>query len=422
MTITVASDSATKVELLQDAVVKYTFNTNDPQYDTLNKLINSIDDLTDYTCTLASGADPTMPITFLDAAAAVDIKSAPFLQKALLGSIVYYVNTYLKPSNGTVGYFTAARATGQTTFGTFDTDFVLSTGATNPTVVLQDWRDALEILNTENLDGGYLFPVTTDSSVQSAFIDWSISQYSGRSKTWRMVLGTAAGVTAQQAKDLAFQCNYTRAMVVCQRIQDTNENNVLTDYDPIHYAALMVGGSAGTPITNPLTGKRLNCKGIKDVFSLTTMEDLARFGVTTCFFDRGGAGTSAGFKVLLAVSTDLGEKRMPRIWQDSIAVDHIHNNVLIRMKVFVGQWGDAEKVQQAEMLVATTLDALETARVISRGTDDTGAPLPAYSPPRANLNAGLLSVYWRAYIGGEVDYVGLKGAVDYQTFGLSVAA
>jgi hypothetical protein len=258
--------------------------------------------------------------------------------------------------------------------------------------------------------------------VQSAFIDWSITQYSGRSKTWRMVLATAAGVTAQQAKDLAFASNYTRAMVVCQRIQDTNEQGALTDYDPIHFAALMVGGSAGTPITNPLTNKRLNCKGIKDIYSLTTMEDLTRFGVTVAFFDRGGAGTSAGFKVLMAVSTDLGDKRMPRVWQDSIAADYIHQNIFTRLKVFVGQWGDAEKVQQAEMLTATTLDLLETQRVISKGTDDTGAPLPAYSPPRATLSQGLLSVNWRAFIGGEIDHVGIKGAVEYQVFGLAIAA
>lgn len=412
ITITVASDVATTLILIEDAVTVASLDISgaDKQFDTLGKVVGYINDLSGYTCSLATGADPTLPATQLDAAAAVNTLVS-YAANALLGAIVHYIN------KNVAAYFTAVRSTGETIFGDFDTDFVFATGGTNPVVTITEWQDALAILDDEDLGGGFVFPITTDQAIQSAFRDFIITQFASRSKTWRMPIATAPGATLDAAKTLAFNMNHTRVMVCFQRIQDSDPNNPdsLADFDPIHLAAIMTGGSASTPLTHPLTNKRLNIKGLKDKFGKTEREDGLSNGVMV-------ARTIKGFGHIpsMAVSTSLDNKRMPRVWADSMAADFLHNNINIPLRAFVGQWADDQLRDGAEMLIGRVLELAEISGVISKGQDDAGAVLEAFLPPTVTIAQGLLKADWKAFIGGEIDFIGVRGDVEYQSFGVAV--
>jgi hypothetical protein len=412
LTIVVASDLATTLTLAEGTITPGTpvhvFDLTDPQWDTVAKVVAAINDLADYTCSLATGVDALMPSSAFDAAADVDITSS-VTHTAALGAIIWYVNETLGE------YYTAARATGETAFGDNDTAFVFATGATNATPTITEWEAALTVIDNEDLQGGFIFPVSTNAANQAAILSFIRNQMADQSKTWRTVIATAAGATDQDAKDLAFASNHTRAMVVTQRIQDTDEAGVLADYDPIHLAAHMIGGSASTPITHPLTLKKLNIRGIKDAKSRDSRVDLLKNGVTVVRLER-----NFGYVVAMAVSSSLDNKRMPRVWQDSVAGDFLHNNVQIPLRRFAGTWSRADSTERTEMFVGRVLELSELAGIISQGEDDAGAPLPAFDPPRATLSAGLLNVNWRAYIGGELDFIGVRGSVEYQSFGVAV--
>lgn len=412
LTITVVADLATTLILAEGTITPgtpiFTFDLTDPQFDTVTKIVAAINDLADYTCALSAGVDPLMPSSAFDAAADVDITSST-IHTAALGAVVFYINETLGD------YYTAARETGETAFGAFDTDFVFATGATNTTPIIGDWTAALAVLDNEDLQGGFVFPVSEDPAVQSAILSFIRDQAADQSKTWRTVIATIAGATDQVAKDLAFSTNHTRAMVVSQRIQDVGATGALADFDPLHLAAHMIGGSASTPTTHPLSLKKLNIRGIKDVKSRTSRKDLLKNGVTVIRTERG-----FGHVVSMAVSSSLDNKRMPRVWSDSMAADFLHNNVQIPLRRFVGTWARADTTERAEMFVGRVLELSELADIISQGEDESGAPLPAFDPPRASLQSGLLNVNWRAFIGGELDFIGVRGSVEYQSFGVAV--
>ena len=130
----------------------------------------------------------------------------------------------------------------------------------------------------------------------------------------------AAAVTAAQAK--AVLLNYRRIALACQKIYDIEDATV--ENEPIFLAAILTGLSAGTGPTTPLTEQAVRCAGIPDdqLFTYTQSESLLNSGVTVIGPDDVNVPT-----ITMAVSTDLGDLRMDRMWSEVCANDYMEWNM-----------------------------------------------------------------------------------------------
>ena len=397
-----------------DSSANFSFTLSLPDYNTLAKLAEAINSLTGYSCSLYTDSDvdaAVMPSTTLDPCTTEDITSAYYIT-ARLESIIYWV---AQQAPG----ITAAKVSGEVRRPA-NIDWAWFTSGSYPAVAAADYTDSLTAAASASLRGGYVYIDTSDATTVAAVISW-MSDELARGRIWRFVTAIAGAATAAALETAALAqaivLNYKRCMLVGQKIYDVEAPT--TELDPIYLAAIMTGLSAGTSPTTPLTEQAIRCAGIPDdqVLTDTQKENLLKSGVTVIATDESNVPV-----IVMAVSCDLGDERIDRMWSETCACDYMEYNLKVALENKKAKWATNTMVASAQGDAVMMLENFKTQGIIADGVDSmTGAAVPAYSPPQVTVSSGLMSVTWNGRIGGEIDHIGIAGTVGYATLAAELA-
>jgi hypothetical protein len=384
--------------------------------DRLGELVSVLNAYAAYTCVIGNNADITTVVTTrLANVSTVDIRTAPYVLNGKAGALDYLTHAelgvFILAINGRSRRIMASRVSGAVTPPANVAQTFLS-GGTNPSSSLSDWLEALEALDVEDLTGGFLFPNTTDTTVQAAILSWIEEQRINKGKAFKAFFGAAPGLTSEEYKAIAAGFNSTNAVMTVQRGLAPDG---VTQLPPLYGAAIACGMAAGVPNGQTTTNVTVRYRSLVDKYSLPQREDLMGNGIYV-FKEEKGRGIVTAF----ALTTSLSPDRIDRVLSESMARDLIDQNIRADLITFLGAWGTKNLIPQVKGRVIDSLTRLENAGVITSGLDERARILPAFTPPDVALQAGLLTVTWQALIGGEISHIDVLGVIGYQTFALQL--
>lgn len=379
---------------------------------TLGLLVSALNATSVYVATVGDHADPEQLVAHaLEPVTAVDVMTSPVTVSAKEG-LYYYVTT---AELGTVVYAVATRSTRITATrlsGAItppaDLAQTFLTGGTNPQPTVQDWIDALNTVKEEDLLGGMLLLNTASSTLHDIALAWVVEQRKLYGATYRAFFGAPPGLSPATYRSLATAMNSTYVTLACQRILSPDG---VTHQDPVYTAAIMCGLASGVPIAQTTTNVAIRCRDLIDRYSLAQREEMESSGLSI-LKDVKGRGIVTAF----SLTTSLSAARMERVLSESMAIDYIDQNVRLVLYEFLGAWGTRDLIPQVKGRVTDVLSQLLAQGIITTGIDQHGAILPAFTPPGVGFKAGVLSVVWRCWIGGEISQISVQGFVQYQTF------
>jgi hypothetical protein len=189
----------------------------------------------------------------------------------------------------------------------------------------------------------------------------------------------------------------------------------ITQQDPLYVAAMMCGLASGVPLAQTTTNVPIRCADLLDKYSLGTREEMMSSGISM-LKEVIGRGIVTAF----SLTTSLSAARMHRVLSESMAIDYIDQNVRLVLEIFLGAWATRNLIAQVKGVVEDVLKQLEAQGIITKGIDANGTILPAYLPPNVGLAAGVMTVVWHAWIGGEISQIAVQGFVQYQRFELQI--
>ena len=387
--------------------------------DTLGELVAYIDGLAAYTCTLGTNADPNASCTaLLTNVTAQDVRTTAYsltaqagkmdyVSQAGLGSIIYAINTNSARVH-------AARVAGATAVPANSAQTFFS-GGTNPTPVLSDWLDALDVVTQEDLAGAFVFPVTTDPVTQDAVLAWVGEQRTNAGNAMRVFFGTAVNISDNDVLSLALGQNSSYATTV---FQGGIGPDGVSQLPPLYTAAMVCGAAAGALSTQPITRMTLRYRGLTRKYSKAIREQ--RFesnGLCTLTEEKG-----TGVILALAITTSLSQDRIDRMLSESVARDIIEQRVRAYVKPILPRWAMMNLMPTIQGQVLAALASLQAEGVLTTGIDAQNRLLPAHRPPQISLKAGLLRILLHVLIGGEIDHIDVAGTIGYQSFELTINA
>jgi len=394
---------------------------SDPATDTLGKIVAFIaSQSTHYTCMLGPNADPEALAPALFSNVTQDIRTTAYslqakpgamddVSTAGLGSIVFALNTRTSRL-GTVTRVPTAVTVPANIAQTF------FTGGTNPVPTMQDWFDALAVIEQEDLVGAMVFPVTTDPVLQDALNAWAREQYVNSGKQFRPFLAPPDYTDADDAKSLALGLNNTFTELMFQPVVAASG---VTEQPPLYPAAMYCGIAAGALPTVSATRVTLRCRALpsRAKYAKAQREDLLANGVCVLEEVRG-----VGVRIALAVTTSLSPDRIDRMLSESMARDVIDQRIRAYVEPLIPRWAQWDLMPTVKGAVFNALSSLETEGVISKGMDQHGKILPAWQPIQVSIQGGVCKIVVHVFIGGEIDHVQIFGSLSYQRFELTIPA
>jgi hypothetical protein len=393
---------------------------SDPTTDTLAELIAYINSFTGvYTAALGPDADPEAQCASLFAnVAGQDIRTATYsltaqagkmdtVLHAGLGSIAFAINTRA-PRIG------AARVPAATTVPA-NLALTFLSGGTNPVPTNNDWLDALEVIEQEDMVGGLVFPVTTNPVIHDGINAWLSEQHTNEGKSFRGFFAPPDFTSADDAKDIAMGLNSTFAAMIPQAMVAASGT---TEQPPLYPVACYCGAAAGALPTQPVTRLVLRCRSLptRAKFSKALREDLLSNGVCVLEEVKG-----VGVRVALAITTSLGP-RIDRILSESMARDVIEQRVKAYVEPLIPHWAVMDFIPQVKGAVFNAMASLEADGIVTKGMDANGKLLPAWLPIQVYIHAGVMKIVVHCYIGGEIDHILIDGTISYQTFEITITA
>lgn len=383
-----------------------------PQYSTIGALAAAIAATGAYECSVSIYADRFLPASALAPVIDLAIHSAAQTLTGYAAAVANWVNTRTR------GLFSATVLA----YGTPDVlGATYLTGGNARPATITDWDAALSVVSANVERGAILLFNTADAAVMAAVAEW-IAEQRAFGKWFRAFFGAPAGYATQYGADeaasryiqMAAAVDSTRVRLTCQRVGIFGENNTITYLDPVYFAAALAGGAAGNkPYVNPLTNKRLRFAGIHpdDNWDVTVRERLLEGGLTIAKKDNDR------LVVTLAVTTSQDpDKRMTRIMSEIDTVDMIDADVRLAFLPFRGKWSTLNVEAMAISVLTQVLTRYVREGALSAGQDEFGTAVPAYrlGNPAAIIQAGLMTLEYQVFIGGELDHVSLHGTAEYQ--------
>jgi len=386
-------------------------------FNTVGKLIRYINQQPGYSATpIDTDIDlETMPSADLDAVAAGNINNVDVSVEADIGAIVHWVNTelaYVGPIKG----ISAARAANQSTAPDNMNAWALFSGGTEPALagahLVTAVTDALSRIEADEVESGIIVLDATDEAVQEAVVDWIDAQHAlGQPRKWRAVFGLSSGTTDAGAQVRAAGLDHTQIALFYQRVVSTADATVTLD--PIMVAAMFAGMTSGMDPVNDvqslvLTEQKIAAAGIAtaDKRKKRIRETLTSSGVNM-LREKGG-------RVLfsLAVNTSSSEKRMHRMWAESVALDLLEKSLEDAIDSQKVAWATDEYIANIRRALEVTLDGWKKAGVITAGLDpNTGEALRAFIVESVTATAGVTTCVLRVSLAGENDHVRIDATV-----------
>lgn len=264
--------------------------------------------------------------------------------------------------------------------------FLMGGTATSPTTT--DWDDALELLETEEVQ--CIVPLTSTAAIHAAADTHCIFMSNQGEMERRCIVGGALGETADQVIARAYALNSDRTYLVTPGYKDYDASSVLTTYAPYMLAALLGGMICGSDPGTSLTNKTITVRGLETAYRKPTdTDDLINGGVICCI------ATKTGYKVAQSVSTWLTNLNYNRREMGTgFAVDYVARNVREALAPLIGKKATPSILAEAISRTENCLKELARPAPAGPGVIVGDEASPAYKNITATLEADILRCYF----------------------------
>lgn len=361
-------------------------------YDTVQKLVDYINSITDFTASVLDGNGNAATLNALDYLTDQDVKTTEYNVTANLQAIVDWFNGISE------GFVTATRQAGVGTLPA-NIPFTYLAGGSNGVTTHTEWSDALQTLQT--VDVQWVVGLSSSAAIH-AMIDTHCAFMStvGR-KERRAIHGTASGTSDADAIAAAKALNSDRASLTHLGVYDFGPDGKLKLYEPYIAAAAMAGALAGSNPGTSLTNKSLKIRGLERKLRNPTDTDALINGGVLCIED-----TATGFRVVKAITTWLNNTNYNRVEiATGVALDFTARNVRQAVDVLRGDKGNPVTLARAVNITESTLRQLAVPEPSGPGVLVGDEENPAYRNITAALEGDVMRIEFQCSPVIPVNYI-----------------
>ena len=361
-------------------------------YDTVQKLVDYIASLTDFTCSVVDGNGAKATLNSLDYTASVDIKAAAYIAKADLQACVDWFNGVGE------GYVTATRAAGVGVTPD-NIPFTYLAGAIEGVITNSEWSNAFSMLQTEDVQ--WVAPVSSDASIH-AMAQTHVTYMSTVAKQERRCLvGGAIGQTVDNHIAAAKALNSDRVSVCAPGIYEYDDSGKLKLYASYMTAAKVAGAFAGVSPGTPLTNKAITVRGLEFKYKNPGDTDKLINGGVLAIEDTGN-----DYRVVKSITTWLTDGNYNRVEiSTGVALDFVSKSVRIALDRVVGQKGSPLSIAESISVADSVLRELARPEPGGPGVIVGDAENPAYRSISASLEGDVVRVEFECSPVIPINYV-----------------
>lgn len=401
-TINVTNSQVTLEAPLNTTVATIDLNV----YDTIQKLVDRINAVADFTAEVLDGNGDLASLNALDTFTDSDVKTAEFTVTANLQAVVDWFNSAAE------GYITATRQAGAGAVPD-NIPFTYLAGGSNGTITNTEWSNAFDAL--QNVDAQHVCPLSSDAAIH-AMADAHVGFMSLVAKRERRAyVGGAIGQTIAQVKDAAKALNSDRTAQCYPGYYHFDSTGKLTLYPSYMTAALIAAGFAGVNPGTALTNKALKVRGLETrLRNPTDTDGLIEAGV--CCVEE----TEQGYKVVKSVSTWLTNDNYNRVEiSTGIAADFVARSLRNALDDLRGAKAAPRTLAEAFSRADTALRELARPEPIGPGVLVGDDENPAFKNLKVTLEGDVFRVEVQANLVVPVNYILI--VIHAQTYSGSAA-
>lgn len=362
-------------------------------YNTVDKLVDYLDNLADFTATATAAYRDAVVYRKLDFVTAKAISASTATEiTADLQAVIDWIDSFGEPFIQTFR---------PTTSGVIPVvfDYTFLMGGNTGVAVTTDWQSCFDGLQSEDVQ-----IVVALSSVDSihVMLDTHCDYMSNQGQMERRgISGGALGETVAQHIARAALMNSDRFYLCAPGIKDFDSTGEITTYPPYIFAALVGGMACGVDPGTPLTFKTLRIRGLEQTFrNPSDTDQLINGGVL------GAMSTKQGFRIVKSVSTWLVNRNYNRVeLSTGIAVDFVSRNVRETLLEMIGKKARPVALREAISRVESTLKELAREEPMGPevivGDDEN----PAFKNITATIEGDVLRVYFECSPVIPINYV-----------------
>lgn len=359
-------------------------------YDTMQKLVDRINAVPDFTATVLDGNEDKETLNALDSFVDEDVTEL-FTVTADLQACVDWFNGIGE------GFVHAERQAGAGA-APDNVDFTYLAGAVDGTVTNTEWSDAFEVLQT--IDVQHLCPLSSDPAIHAMADTHAAFMSNVGRRERRAYVGGAIGQTIAQVRAAAKALNSDRIAQCYPGFYDFNDQGKLTLYPSYQKAALVAAGFAGSNPGTSMTNKALKIRGLE--FKLrnpTDTDQLIDDGVL-CVEE-----TDQGYKVVKSVTTWRINDNYNRVEiSTGIAADFVARNLRDAVDGLRGEKGGPASLTEAFARADSTLRQLARPEPIGPGVLVGDAENPPYKNLKVSLEGDAIRVEVQANLVIPINY------------------
>lgn len=349
-----------------------------PAYETIQKLVNAINDHANYTCTLWAylpTTSRTLASTTLDDQTAIDIKTTSKYLSAHQAIVIDWVNNYSS-------YVTAAINTAQDTILAL-LAYTYLTGGIEGVTTTTNYEDALAQVNNEDVQ---LEWVDSTTAAVWAVVDQNCITYRRVGFT-----GAAYGTALATVQNNATILNTDRIAHCYPGFTAYNDAGVSTTYGSNYMAAKVCGIAAGQPEMMPLTRKLVGkIIELEDALTETEQEDCIDNGVLAIVKKPGGTTYRIvqGLSTLQYSGQWTATAQTPEISLRR-TLDYILRDQILTMDQYIGSHtGILGASEIKETLTSFLKIQVGLGRLVNDYGDDENDPVPAFTVSNVYRDGG----------------------------------
>ena len=361
-------------------------------YNTVQKLVDYISAISDFTCTALDGNGAKPTLNALDSTASADIKAAAYTATADLQACVDWFN-------GTgEGYVTATRAAGAGS-SPDNLAFTYLAGAIDGTITNTEWSNAFTVLQTEDVQ--LVCPVSSDASIHAMADTHAVYMSTIAQKERRCFVGGAIGQTVDNHLAAAKALNTDRTSLCAPGVYDYDAAGKITLFASYMTAAKVAGAFAGVSPGTALTNKSITARGLEFKYTNPGETDKLINGGVLAVEDSG-----SGYRVVKSISTWLTDKNYNRVEVSAgIALDYVARGVREATAGIVGKKGSPLSLAEAISIADSTLRQMAQPEPGGPGVIVGDAENPAYRSISASLEGDVLRVEFQCSPVIPINYV-----------------
>ena len=341
---------------------------------TVDQLVDQINGVPGFVAAIGPDASGTPTLNALEnsVGGAKDCKTAPYMATATVQAIVDWMNS---PANGLVtGVNTSTAGTLPALVG-----WTFLTGAAAPAPVVQDWANALAVL--QNADCQHVGVLSADEAVWAA-ADAHVQYMSsvGR-KERRAYYGPALGTSVAAVAAMPIDINSDRSAICFPGYQDYDVNGNLVTLPSYFTAGMIAAGFAGSSPGDAMTNKVFAVRGLELILRNPTDTDLLIQAGVCCM-----ESTDEGYKCVRSISTWLVNDNFNRVEIScGIAVDYTMRTIRAAVDQARGGRQGPQLLGLALSIAKSTLLALSVPQPTGPGVLVGDANSPAFTDPTGSI-------------------------------------